>query len=106
MEIIKKDDIVTFAKYDIRNILMGKYIYKWANCYVKNIKKLKLIVRSLLASNIASHGVKYQFGVKVPINIYEAYKLDKENGNTIWSNAIDKKVCLLQDNVGCFHVAE
>ena len=33
------------------------------------------------------HGVKYQFGVRIPRNYQEALALDKQNGNTFWRDA-------------------
>ena len=48
------------------------------------------MVRNILASRKALHGVTYQFGIRVPSNIQEAYKLDKEKGNTLWTDAIEK----------------
>ena len=40
------------------------------------------------------------------MNIAEAYKLDKANGNKLCSDAIDKEVHLLQEMFGFFSVAE
>ena len=56
----------------------------------------------ILKSNIC----KYQFGVRVPRNIAEAYKLDQENGNSLWTEAIDREVKLLRDDFECFRNGE
>ena len=64
------------------------------------------MVRNILASKRASHGVKYKFGVRVPRNIDKAYNLDKLNINILWYDDIFKEVCLLRDDFGCFHVAK
>ena len=63
------------------------------------------MVINLLASKRVSRGVKYQFGVRSPRNIKEAYTLDKANGNTLWINNTEKEVKLLQDDLECFYVA-
>ena len=49
-------------------------------------------------------GIKYQFRVRVPLNIFESYLLYKDNGNTIWSNAIQGESKLLQYDINCFSV--
>ena len=54
----------------------------------------------------ASHGFHCQFGVRFPMNIAQAYKLDKANGDKLCSDAIDKEVHLLQEMFGFFSVAE
>lgn len=106
MEVIKKDDPATLAKYAYDNDLTDKTVWKWAKRYSKNIKKLKRMVRNLRASKRSSRGIKYQFGVRVPRNIAEAYKLDQENGNSLWTEAIDREVKLLRDDFECFRVGE
>ena len=44
--------------------------------------------------------------MRVPRNIAEAYKLDQENGNSLWTEAIDREVKLLRDDFECFRVGE
>ena len=63
MEVIKKDDPATLAKYAYDNELTDKTVWKWAKRYSKNIKKLKRMVRNLRASKRSSRGIKYRFGV-------------------------------------------
>jgi len=106
MEVIKKDDPATLVKYAYDNDLTDKTVWKWANRYSKNIKKLKRMVRNLRASKRSSRGIKYKFEVRVPRNIAEAYKLDQENGNSLWTEAIDREVKLLRDDFECFRVGE
>ena len=62
---------------------------------MKNVKKMNQMVRNVLGSKRAYRSAKYQFGVRVPRNIQEAYKLYEANGNTIWTDAIKKEVKLL-----------
>ena len=104
MEVILKDDPVFVAKYAHDNNLTNKPLWKWAKRYTKNIKKLKKMVRNMLAAKRKSRGVKYQFGVRVPRNIVEAYLLDSKNGNTLRSDAIEKELTLLRDDFECFRV--
>ena len=44
--------------------------------------------------------------MRVPRNIAEAYKLDQENGNSLWTEAIDREVKLLRDEFECFRVGK
>ena len=104
MEIMKKDDPVTLAKYAEENHLLNKSAWKWANRYVKNKKKVIRISR-LMASKRKT-GTKYQFGYRVPRTISEAYKLDEINGNTKWADAIKKEVDLLYHEYSCFKLHE
>ena len=40
------------------------------------------------------------YGIKVPKNVTQALKFDKENGNTLWQDAINKEMeALLKLNV-------
>jgi len=64
------------------------------------------MLRNLRASKRSSRGIKYRFGVRVPRNIAEAYKLDQANGNSIWTEAIDREVKLLRDDFECIRVGD
>ena len=33
-----------------------------------------------------------KFGIVIPANVEEALRLDRENGNDLWSKAIDKEL--------------
>ena len=45
----------------------------------------------------------HKFGVQVPTSVENAYELDKENGNTLWRDAIKKEM----DNVAvAFHILD
>jgi len=66
MEVIKKDDPSTLAKYAYDNELTDETVWKWAKRYLKHIKKLKRMVRKLRVSERSSRGIKYQFGVRIP----------------------------------------
>ena len=46
--------------------------------------------------------IKYQFGVRVPRTVKEAYLLDEINNNTFWYDAIKKEVRLLYEEYECF----
>ena len=45
-----------------------------------------------MAMSMKKRGPLYKFGVRVPRNVNEALILDKENGNTLWKDAIKKEM--------------
>ena len=53
------------------------------------IKKRNKII-SAVASRVRIKNMKY--GMKIPTSITEAYDIDKENGNTLWRDAIKRKM--------------
>ena len=40
--------------------------------------------------------IVYKFGVQIPRNVKEAYKLDKKNGNIYWAHAINCELGLVR----------
>ena len=106
MEVIKRDDPVTLAKYAIEKNLSGQEIWNWAQKYQKNLKSFYKKVRKMLNNKRAARGIKYQFGIRLLRNVREAYQLDKHNGNTKWGDAIAKEVSLLKDDFTCFWPAK
>ena len=51
-------------------------------------KRNKII--SAVASRVRIKNMKY--GMKIPTSITEAYDIDKENGNTLWRDAIKREI--------------
>jgi len=92
-----KDDPITVAVYARKNNLIDlpgwkrlKYI---ASKIVRNKRTLRqLIHRIHVSKGKRTSGPIYQFGIQVPRNVKEAYKLDKENGNTLWEDAMKEEI--------------
>ena len=53
------------------------------------IKKQNKII-SAVACRVRINNMKY--GIKIPTSITEAYDIDKENGNTLWKDAIKREM--------------
>ena len=53
------------------------------------IKKRNKII-SAVASRVRINNMKY--GMKITTSIIESYDIDKENGNTLWRDAIKRKM--------------
>ena len=55
------------------------------------------MVKACKSKTLTHGGKKCEFGVRVPFGIKQAMMLDKENGNTLWSDAMKKELeCLNQ----------
>ena len=63
----------------------------------KELKKELNIRRVSRNHRVQRRPNKIKFGIKVPNNIREALILDKENGNNLWSEAIQKEMTALND---------
>ncbi len=107
MSIIKKDDPVTLAKYAEDKGILDQTGWRWAKQYCKNKKKLeRQLNQCRMMAKRTGRAVKYKFGVRIPRSIQEAYTLDKENGNTLWRDAIQKEVNLLTEIYPSFRVPD
>ncbi|MGH7954585.1 MAG: reverse transcriptase domain-containing protein [Gloeomargaritales cyanobacterium] len=80
---------------------MGTEIYQenklLAKATIKNctatVRKSKRVMRELRTS-----GKKYQFGIEVPKSVAHALKLDQENKNHRWRDAMTKEMKAMEDN--------
>jgi len=106
LEVMKRDDPVTVAKYAQENGLVEQSMWKWAKRYIKNEKKITRMYRQMLAAKSRKTGAKYQFGVRVPRSLKQAYELDRLNGDTGWGDVIKKEVNTLYETYECFKVLE
>jgi hypothetical protein len=106
MEIIRKDDPVTLAKYANKNNLTTQSTWKWTHRYIKNKKKLSRMYRKAMMFKKKSFGIRFQFGVCVPRTVREAYQLDQLNEDHLWAEAIAKEVKALYEDYGCFKIVD
>jgi hypothetical protein len=91
LQVIKADDPITVASYVKEKNLQDQPQWRWANQYSKNPKKFIRYCKQM-AMPMKKRGPLYKFGVRVPRNVMEALILDKENGNTLWKDAIKKEM--------------
>lgn len=92
---IRAADPITLSEYAREKKLLQTKGWKWAKKYRINSKKMIRLARRIFQAKRTD--VKYQFGVRVPRTVEEAYRLDKENGNTLWRDAIRKEIQQLLD---------
>ena len=104
METIKKDDPVTLAKYAQDKGISDQSIWKWTEKYLKCPRRLQRLFQQATLCKKRSNTIKYTFGVRIPRSINEAYKLDLQNNDKKWSEAIVKELKTLHEEYNCFKV--
>jgi len=102
MEMIKKDDPVSLAAYAKKKKLLNQSCWKWAQTYLKQDTRFARMMRQVQLNKAKTNTIKYNFGVRVPRTIKEALALDKMNGNTKWSDAIETELRALHEEHKCF----
>ena len=90
MELVKKDDPVTLAKYAVEEVLIYQNLWKCGKRYTRNTKILHIIYHNLLKAK-KKREAKFQFGVRFPRTAKEDYKFDKINGGGCGKSEQKKK---------------
>ena len=85
LDFVAKDIPVKLAQCAIENGLLNKPGWKRFKHYKRRQKQVK---RLICQAKLRSYRLctKYKYGFKVPHNYKHAMELDKQNGNTLWSN--------------------
>ena len=96
LTVMRKDDPVTLAQYAKDNMLENHPGWKWARKITKNNKKLLRMTRIMNTQRREQHAnrntKKFKFGVEVPRSVKDALRLDRENRNNKWHDAIKKEL--------------
>ena len=88
LTLISKDDPITCAVYAKKHDLLDTTGWKHLKRYAKTSKRLIRAVKQSRIRQVRA-SVRYQHGFQVPKDYNDAMRLDKENGNTHWQDAID-----------------
>ena len=88
LAIISMDDPVECETYAKKNNLLDVPGGKHLRRYVKTSKRLIRAAKDSRLRQVRA-SLRYKFGYQVPRNYEETVKLDNENGNTKWQDAID-----------------
>lgn len=88
---IKTDFPVQTATYVTINKLGSLFKPQWAKSIMLQMKHVSIDLTQRRFKS-TSLGPKEMFGVTIPKNVLHAYKLDKQNGNTLWGDAIQKEI--------------
>ena len=87
MKIVKESNPIELAEYAIARNIHSEAAFAW--WVPHTIKKRNRIIK-LVKHRTVKHNMK--FGVKVPQNVSQAREYDKENGNTLWEDSINKEL--------------
>ena len=88
LTLISKDDPITCAVYAKKHDLLDTTGWKHLKRYAKTSKRLIRAVKQSRIRQVRA-SVRYQHGFQVPKDYNDAMRLDKENGNTHWQDAMD-----------------
>ena len=95
MYAIALQDPIPILHYLRRKHLLGQQIFRsFVNCCSGEAPSH--LARAFKA-NTSPHAAVYQFGVQVPCGLKQAARLDKENGDNKWQEAINKELQQLHD---------
>ena len=84
---IKESNPIETAEYATRANISDEPAFAWwvGPTLKRRNKVIKQVQHRLLKKSI-------KFGIKVPSSVEEALALDKDNGNELWTNAIEKEL--------------
>ena len=88
LALISKDDPITCAVYAKKHDLLDTTGWKHLKRYAKTSKRLIRAVKQSRIRQVRA-SARYQHGFQVPRDYGDAMRLDKENGNTHWQDAMD-----------------
>ena len=96
LTLISKDDPITCAvyakKHDLLDTTGWKHLKRYANTSKRLIRAVKQSrIRQVRAS------ARYQHGFQVPKDYNDAIRLDKENSNTHWQDAMDLELTQIHE---------
>ena len=83
---LKESHPVEFSEYALSQGLMNEPAFNWWVGFV--LKKQERIILLVRKRNTRYLKRNEKFGIALPKNVKEALQLDKENGNTLWDDAI------------------
>jgi hypothetical protein len=95
--LIREDDPITLARYAQVHDLLGQEGWRWAKAYAQDPQKMIRMVTNVMVTKTKKRAPKYKFGVNVPKSVRQAQEYDTGNGNTLWSEAIQKEMKQLKD---------
>ena len=96
LALISKDDPITCAVYAKKHDLLDTTGWKHLKRYAKTSKRLIRAVKQSRIRQVRA-SARYQHGFQVPKDYNDAMRLDKENGNTHWQDAIDLELTQIHE---------
>ena len=96
LTLISKDDPITCAVYAKEHDLLDTTGWKHLKRYAKTSKRLIGAVKQSRIRQVRA-SARYQHGFQVPKDYNDAIRLDKENSNTHWQDAMDLEVTQIHE---------
>ena len=96
LTLISKDDPITCAVYAKIHDLLDTTGWKHLKRYAKTSKRLIRAVKQSRIRQVRA-SARYQHGFQVPKDYNDAMRLDKENGNTHWQDAMDLELTQIHE---------
>ena len=96
LTLISKDDPITCAVYAKKHDLLDTTGWKHPKKYAKTSKRLIRAVKQSRIRQVRA-SARYQHGFQVPKDYNDAIRLDKENSNTHWQDAMDLEVTQIHE---------
>ena len=96
LTLISKDDPITCAVYAKKHDLLDTKGWKHLKRYAKTSKRLIRAVKQSRIRQVRATA-RYQHGFQVPKDYNDAMRLDKENGNTHWQDAMDLELTQIHE---------
>ena len=84
---MKESHPIEYAEYAVLQDIADEPTFNW---WVPHVLKKKTHIISKVKSKYWSR--THKFGIKVPKTVQDAIKLDQENGDTMWWDAILKEM--------------
>ena len=88
---IGTSDPVSVARYARDNELLNRKYWKRFKPYVPRGERYVRLMRRAYASK-TKNGKVYKFGIEIPKDYKDAMRLDKEAGNHLWKEAVEKEM--------------
>ena len=92
---LRLHDPIACVIYAIKMKLVGHQQWDWVTDYIQDTETYSNMIVALKTRQAFQS--KYKFGVEVPRSLRHARKLDEQNGNTLWKEAILKELKQLDD---------
>ena len=91
---LELQDPTPLLKYDKNKKLLGKNLFKILVNHCSGDAPSHLV--RVFKANVRSGGLKFKFGVQVPLEVKQDLALDKQNGDHKWRDAIRKELIQLE----------
>ena len=96
LTLISKDDPITCAVYAKKHDLLDTTGWKHLKRFAKTSKRLIRAVKQSRIRQVRA-SARYQHGFQVPKDYNDAIRLDKENSNTHWQDAMDLELSQIHE---------